>query len=324
MKGRTLICITTCKRINELKKIVLPYIDYCNKNEAYSFILSLDGKESSYIDFCQQYSIPLIYSENREGVGISKNRILKSFPDYDYYFFLDDDVELIDFSIFEDFINVFEKTSYHHMSANYLRKETSTLKIDNYLLTFGMYGGAYFNFFTKEGIAKVGGWNTLFAKYKRYGHTEHTYRFFHQGLCPAPFIALTSSNNKILLHNPPHVSEESSQMNNESQLISEEENMIAEKTTFFPVSTISEFNFNGFDLNYNKAVAEFLQKHKKRYPITFGKERRKSLAEYYFGMFLLEKNAFRKCCYFFRSILCNPFSNPLKHFIKTKTGINAN
>ncbi|MGD9494013.1 MAG: hypothetical protein AB7V36_11735 [Bacteroidales bacterium] len=315
---RYLICITSCKRLSELKKFIFPYIKYCNSNLNSFFLLALDGMENEYLDFCNKYSIPLIYSHKREGVGISKNRVLKYFPEYDYYFFLDDDVELLDFSIFADFINVFERTQYHHMSANFLRKETNVSIIEKHMLTFGMYGGAYFNFFTKEGIEKVGGWHTHFSKYKRYGHTEHTYRFFHQGLCPAPFIALTSSNNKILLHNPPHVSEESSQMNNESQLIPDEEDMIAAKTTFFPVTTMSEITFNGYDMNFNKTVDEFLQTHKKHYPLTFGKERRISLAEYYFGMFLRNKCAFEKAKYFLLSLINNPCNIPFKHFLKTK------
>lgn len=321
MNNNILICITTCKRINELKKIVFPYIDYCNKNEGVNFILSLDGKEESYLDFCHQYSIPLIYSENREGVGLSKNRVLKQFPNYDFYFFIEDDVELIENSVFNDCLYVYNKTNFHHMSVNYLRHITETIIIDKHRITCGMFGGAQFNFFSRTGINQVGGWNNHFARYKRYGHTEHSYRYFHQNLGPAPFISLTSSNNKILIHNPAHVSEESYQMNNESQLIPDEESMIAAKTTFFPVSTISDFTFNGYDMNFNNSVAELLQKHKKRYPLTRGKERRIALAEYNFEMFLRCNNVLKKAKFFLLSLINNPFNIPFKHFLKTKLQI---
>lgn len=319
-KMRSLITITTCKRLDEVKKHVWQYIQYCNQTEGISFLLALDGTDDSYLEFCNHYHIPLLYSDQREGVGVSKNRVLQCFPDFDYYFFIDDDVELLDSSIFVDFIEIYESTKIPHLSVNTLRELTGTISVGNHILTLGNYGGAYFNFFSKSGLDAVGGWNTLFAKYKRYGHTEHSYRFYHKNLTPAPFVAVTSSNGKVLLYNPPHVSTESDRINNTSQLIPEEEELIKAKSTYFPLKTISQFHFNGFESGYNKTIEEFLLNNKKKYPLTKGKERRILFAEYYFEMYKREKGLFKRGTDFLRSVFNYPFSNSLKHHIKTKLG----
>ena len=62
-----------------IKTFVWDYIIFAKSNVDYDFVLSLDGADSDTISYCQKYHIPLLYSEENEGVGISKkqsNRVL--------------------------------------------------------------------------------------------------------------------------------------------------------------------------------------------------------------------------------------------------------
>ena len=113
---KTLICVNTCSRAHYVMAYIVDYIRYCQRSDACEFILSLDGYDKDTVAFCKKYRIPLLYSEKREGVGISKNRVLNEFEDYDYYFFLDDDSELVDAAVFDKFISISKKCNIHHMS----------------------------------------------------------------------------------------------------------------------------------------------------------------------------------------------------------------
>jgi hypothetical protein len=313
----SLICITTCNRINEVKKYILPYIDFCNKHEGFDFLLSLDGNTENYKSFCDKFKIPLLHSEEREGVGLAKNRVLSSFPEYDYYFFVEDDMELLDSKIFITCIDFSNKQNIPHLSYTVFGESTSLIMRDEWQYLQGFRSGAQFSFFEAKALFKVGGWNTLFAKYKRFGHSEHSYRFFNNGFQDYPFIALTSTADSLILHDPPHVTV----IENEGlfdHYHPEEKHLIESKTLYFPISTISPFYFNGFDMNFNSIVEEFLRTNKRRYPLTVGKNRRIALAEYYFEMFLRHRNIYFKIKNLFLSLINKPFNNPFKHFLKTK------
>lgn len=314
---KSLICINTCNRLHEVKKFIWDYIDFCNKNDDFDFVLALDGYEQDYLDFCESYEIPLVYSVEREGVGLSKNRVLKLFPNYDYYFFIDDDVELIDDSVFQDFLNVSKAGRFHHLSANHPRSIQRIDFVNGYQLEFALYGGAYFNFFTAEGLKIVGGWNTCFSKYKRYGHTEHSYRYLHAGLSEVSFVSIVDARNKLILYNPPHVTEDNSEIDIESQLVREEKELISQKTSFFPIDTLSDYYFNGFNMSSNKGVGQLLRKGK-RYPLTVGQARRYLLADHFFLKIRTTSNVALKLFWFLKSMFYNPLNVPFKHYVKTK------
>lgn len=318
--NKSLICITSCNRINEIKKFILPYIDFCNKHDGFDFLLSLDGNNEEYKYFCDKFNIPLLNSEEREGVGLSKNRVISYFPNYDYYFFIEDDMELLNSNVFLNSIEFSKKQNVPHLSYTAFGEATSLKNKDGWQYLQGYRSGAQFSFFEAKALFKIGGWNTHFAKYKRFGHSEHSYRFFNNGLQNFPFIALTSTAESFILHDPPHVTV----IENESHFDHyhpDEKQLIDSRTLFFPISTISPFYFNGFDMTFNSVVDEFLRKNKRRYPLTTGNDRRKTLAEYYFGLHLREKSIFSKAKYFLLSLIYNPFNNPFKHFLKTKLHI---
>lgn len=318
--SKALICITTCNRLSEVKKYILPYISFVNSNDEFDFVLSLDGQQEDYVSFCNQFKIPLIYSEEREGVGISKNRVLKKFPDYQHYFFIDDDVELLNSKIFTSHVTLGSQSDeFNHMSSTNLFVVSDKAEIHGIPLIYGMIGGGYFNYFNKKGIDKVGGWHTLFAKYKRYGHTEHSYRFLNIGDSKFPFTIISNCINDLIIHNPSHVTEAvENASSNETELFVEEQQLIDQKLTFFPITTLSEYRFNGFELNYNSKVAEFLTENRRKYPLIKGQERLKCFSSYYFFLSKIKQSRFSKIWYFCLAFVCHPFNPEIKHVIKTK------
>lgn len=315
-KNRSLICITSCNRLAEVRKYLLPYFNFCIENDGFDFLLSLDGKGEDYLEFCEEWNVPLIYSEEREGVGLSKNRVLKSFPDYKYYFFIDDDVELYDSSIFHDHIRLQEETGYGHFVVTDLKKVTDEEVKYSKKLVYGDYGGGYFNFYEGDALRKVGGWHTLFAKYRRYGHTEHTYRFYKQGLTPYPFIVIKDSVNKLILHNPPHVTDPL-QADAYSELIEEEELLIESDLKYFPVKIISKAYHMNIDLAINKQNYIAMKTGTKLYPLLSRSDRRKALSSRLFFLAFLNENWIVKILYILRAFIRYPGNPEIRHWIKT-------
>ncbi|MFW5806015.1 MAG: hypothetical protein ACOCVX_05740 [Bacteroidales bacterium] len=297
-----------------MKKFIWDYLLFCAEHRDVDFVLAMDGDDADYKRFCADYNIPLVYSEKREGVGLSKNRVLKTFPDYAYYFFIEDDVELIDARVFQLHIDAYKAFNIHHFAiADYNNPvNVNNVSAGEALIT-AQYAGAQFNFFTNEGLKQAGGWHTYFAKYKRYGHTEHTYRFYKLNLTPAPFCILRAARGMVIIHDPPHVSEVKGKLEKNS-LVTEENEMVNEGFRYIPVETLSAFYFNA-----QVWPPKYSDQYKmKKYPFLNGKERRISLAEHYFLRIKTTSAWVRKLQYFIKSVMYYPFNNPLKHYIKTK------
>jgi hypothetical protein len=247
---KKLICINTCNRLEHIKAYAYDFIKFCQNNDGYDFVVSLDGEDSDTINFCNKYHIPLVYSQRREGVGISKNRVLKKFNGYDYYFFIEDDVELINGEIFEKYIKVADRCGFLHMSLDDKWRFFGNEALDNCgdeRVIYYNYGSAGFNFFTREGIEKVGGFHTEFAKYKRFGHTEHTYRFVNVGLHERAFITLESCfEGYCNWHNPPSVTTPGGFKTTKNWIMEDEQGIIDKKLRYFPVKTLSKYYYNNF------------------------------------------------------------------------------
>ena len=317
MENSVLITITSCNRLTEIKKYIFPYINFVNKNDGFSFLLALDGHNLEYIEFCYEYNIPLLYSEEREGVGLSKNRILEHFPNFDHYFFIDDDVELIDDSIFSKHIELGKSHSeFYHLSTTNLFNIEETSEKNNLTLIYGFEGGGYFNYFNKKGLDSVGGWHTNFATYRRYGHTEHSYRFYTNGFTKYPFTIIKDCINMLLLHNPEHVTEPIEGI--EQDLFPEEKKLIEQKIKFFPITTLSNYQFNNFDIYYNEKVDDFLKLNKQNYPLIHGITKFRCLSDLYFFKFLQTNNNGKKFLYFGCALFLSPLNPEIKHWIKIK------
>ena len=203
---RALVCVTTCRRAGYLRRYLPHLAAFCARDPRFSLLVSLDGPDEETLRFCEQWEIPLLHSERREGVGISKNRALESFPGFDYYFFLEDDVELIDGAVFPAHVELAQASEIHHFSLfsrRKLRAYTEHSTIAGRDVAHGESGSASFNFFTREGLERVGGWHPRFAEYRRWGHTEHSWRFVRAGLAPAPFNVASELTESCIWHIPP-------------------------------------------------------------------------------------------------------------------------
>lgn len=313
---KSLIAITSCNRLPEVQKFIWDYLRFVNSNDQFDFVLALDGTRSDYLEFADMYDIPMIYSDEREGVGLSKNRVLSHFPDYDYYFFLDDDIELLTPLLFEQCIVLLSSENYHHLCGNHTHTETFSCQLSGFEVSHSLTGGGYFTCYTQKGIQTVGGFHTLFARYRRYGHSEHSYRFMHSGLQPSPFIFFREALHALLIHSPESVTPHKEHAMNQNEWVQEEQDLIQSKTTFFPLQTLSSYHFNHKPLGYNQRVADFLITNPQKYPLTKGKDRRNALAEYYAlnipistGMIKKWKMIFLSCCF-------APANNALKHYFK--------
>jgi len=243
---KSLIAITTCNRLDYVKMFFYDYLKFCKASENFDFLIALDGNDNQYIEFCSQNHIPLLYSNEREGVGLSKNRVLKQYPNYDYYFFIEDDVELINTAFFQKQIEIAQQTNIHHFSCGEAFRFypiVSQKKHYEYSILFTLFGSGVVNFFSKAGLDKVGGWHTEFAKYKRFGHTEHSYRFYNQKLSPAPFAYVEEfENGYFRWHNPQHVTDPKDIERGNGDLAQVESQLIEQKLIFFPLTILSSFN----------------------------------------------------------------------------------
>ena len=242
---KNLICINTYNSISLVKTFIWDYIIFVKSNSDYDFVISLDGVDKETIEYCQQYHIPLLYSEENEGVGLSKNRVIERFPDYDNYFFIEDDVELLNPEVFDIHVYLAQKLNIPHFSlfeANRIRKKMDVVTFENYHIIRAMYGSAQFNFFTKTGLDAVGGFHTEFAKYKRFGHTEHSYRFYHAGLSKYPFQVLEECIEGYFRWNNPKARTIVNVEASENNLFMGEEELIGKKLTFFPLQTLSKYH----------------------------------------------------------------------------------
>ena len=242
---KSLICITTCARSLNIKALVWDYILFCNNNIHFDFIVSLDGSDNETINYCKKYNIPLIFSEKREGVGISKNRVLKNCPYYGYYFFIEDDVELLDSNIFDIHINISRNTGVEHFSLfdkSRFRNIVGKTSYKNLTIVHSLYGGAPFNFYSRKGIEIVGGFHTDFAKYKRFGHTEHTYRYVNNDLSDFPFNVIEELIEGFCNWNDPLSVTKINVETTQNRLFIGEEKLIKEELLFFPIKTLSKIN----------------------------------------------------------------------------------
>jgi hypothetical protein len=213
------------------------------------------------------------------------------------------------------YIDIYKETGYSHLSGSSRHELLGIENKENYSLCKSLMGGGYFSFFVKKGLKTVGGWDTLFAKYKRYGHTEHTYRFYHSGLQSAPFIYADSFDKMIILHSPESVSILADI--NENELVKEERELIGSKSKFFPLKTLSEFHFNNKALGYNEKVNQFLKENPQKYPLTIGVNRKKALGEYYALKISKNYNShIKNLILAIKSMLYSPLNNELKHTLK--------
>jgi hypothetical protein len=278
---RALVCITTCERPNFLRRYLPHFARFCAEDSRFSLLVSADGSDADTMRFCEEWQIPLLYSAEREGVGISKNRVLERFPDFDYYFFVEDDVELIDGAVFPAHVELAQASGIHHFSLFSERRigePAGESWVAGRRIAHSFVGSARFNFFTAEGLRQVGGWHPRFAEYRRWGHTEHSYRFFNAGLAPAPFNVATELSYACIWHLHPSVTP-LSLPGDEEHIVAPERELIEQQLRYVPLQTFSPYELNGAPFGSLDRLAATLDAGE-RYPLVEAGERRHCRSDY--------------------------------------------
>lgn len=272
---RALVCITTCERPGYLRRYLPHFARFCAEDSRFPLLVALDGDDEETRRFCDEWQVPLLHSREREGVGLSKNRVLERFPDFDYYFFVEDDVELVDGSVFPVHVELAQASDIHHFSLfseRRLGKPAGESTIAGRRVAHSFVGSARFNFFTAEGLRQVGGWHPRFAEHRRWGHTEHSYRFYNAGLAPAPFNVATELSRACIWHLHPSVTP-LSLSGDEEQIVAPERELIEQGLRYVPLQTLSPYRFNEVPFERVDRLAATLDA-RERYPLVDASERR--------------------------------------------------
>ncbi|MGE5280921.1 MAG: glycosyltransferase family 2 protein [Chloroflexota bacterium] len=278
---RALVCITTCERPGYLRRYLPHFARFCAGDPRFPLLVALDGDDEETRRFCAEWRVPLIHSREREGVGLSKNRVLERFPDFDYYFFVEDDVELIDGVVFPAHVELAQASEIHHFSLFSERRigePAGESRIAGRRVAHSFVGSARFNFFTAEGLRQVGGWHPRFAEYRRWGHTEHSYRFYNAGLAPAPFNVATELSYACIWHLHPSVTP-LSLPGDEEEIVAPERELIDEKLRHVPLQTLSPYELNDVPFGELDRLAATLDAGE-RYPLVEAAERRHCRSDY--------------------------------------------
>lgn len=293
---RALIAVTTCNREAYLRRC-LPFLARATvEHPSLALLVSLDGDEPATRSLCERWQVPLLYSDSREGVGLSKNRVLERFPEFDYYFFLEDDVEVTDASVFPAHVALAQGLGMHHMSLFEPRRAREVVASSSLLgqhILHCQYGSADFNFFTRHGLERVGGWHPEFANYKRWGHTEHSYRFSRSGLAPAPFNIAVSLSRMCAWHSPPSVTQVAGITFDTMEIAAPERELMEQELEFVPLQTLAPYHYNQVPIEPAERLAATLTGDE-MYPLLVDAERRRARSDYLVWRFRNDRNPLRR------------------------------
>jgi hypothetical protein len=314
--------VTTCDRLGYLRRYLPHFAEFCRRDPRFSLLVALDGQDPAYVDFCEVWQVPLVYSERPEGVGLSKNRVLTRFPDFDYYFFLDDDVELVDGSAFPTHVALSRESGIHHFSLferGGVRDPSGESLISGQRVVHGAYGGGQLSFFSREGLQAVGGWHPRFAEYRRWGHTEHSHRFPRVGLAPAPFNVAEDLSDAFIWHYPPAVSPMNVLERDDDQLVSPERELMEQELTHVPIETMAAHHFNGVAFGRVGRLADTLA-GAERYPLVEGPERRRCWSDFHLWRAKQGTGPLHRLMSYVKAVATWPRNPMIRHRVKELLG----
>lgn len=317
-RWRALVAFTTCERSGYVRRCLPQLAHACRSEPRVDVLVALDGDDPQTREFCAQWEVPLLYSDAREGVGLSKNRVLERFPDYDFYFFLEDDVEVVDGSVFARHVELMRKAGIHHMSLFTDSRSYGPCGetiVEGRTIKHYQRGGAQLNAFTREGLQQVGGWHPLFAQYRRWGHVEHSYRFPRNGLAPGPFNVASDLVDTCICHVPPPVTKWSADALHSDGLSKPERELMDQELTHVPLRTLASYHLEGPEPRPLVKLAGAFS-GLRRYPLLHGAERRRAYADYLSWRSRVARNPWQAAALLVAAGACDPTSIALRHAIK--------
>lgn len=174
------IGIITCNRPDYLKKL-LDSIAHCNWAE---FIIVNDGDKLDLAD----YNHYIHHNETNLGVGKSKNIAMQHLLDKgcDYIFIIEDDMIILDDSVFQKYIKAYKVTGIHHMMFAYHGPANKNgisggkpypRKIIDYgklQIALNQHCVGAFCFYTRECLEAVGLNDEYYLN--AFEHVDHSYR----------------------------------------------------------------------------------------------------------------------------------------------------
>jgi len=246
--AQALIAITTCDRSPLVRAFVPAFHRFCLGNPRFDLLLSIDGaafgSNPDSLAFARERGIAFVMSRVPEGVGISKNRVVARLGGYRYYFFVEDDVELLDPRVFDTLIRLSDGSGIHHFSLHErarIRHVMSTSEFQGMKIIHALYGSAQLSFFTRTALVAAGGWHPDFASRRRGGHTEHSYRVYRNGLAPAPFNIAEDCLGDLVWGNPPSVVSPGGQPITSHGIFTAEQELIDRRVMHLHLATPSPF-----------------------------------------------------------------------------------
>ena len=184
--------------------------------------------------------------------------------------------------MFPTHVELSRASAIHHFTLfqrGGVRKVRTQSTVAGHRLLHGLYGGGTFSFYTGSGLRQVGGWHLRFAEYRRWGHTEHSYRFVRAGLAPAPFNVAEDLADACIWHSPPAVTRVDGVAIDADQIATPERELMDQELSQAPVETISAHHLNGIPLGNPSRLAGVLE-GEERYPLVDDRERRQCRSDY--------------------------------------------
>ena len=218
MDGKIGLGIITCNRPLYLQKLLE---SIHQNNDLDELIIINDGKEITEIDISH---VAHINNETNLGVGKSKNKALRYLVEKgcDYIFLIEDDMLILDQTVFKQYINASKKSGIQHFNfgpgSPFNRKQSirnfdlhnrhlldeesepnPRVIIDYKDTQIALYQHCTgtFSFFTKEVLEKVGYIDENYTN--AWEHVDHTYNIIKAGYHP-PFwwFADLANSHKLL------------------------------------------------------------------------------------------------------------------------------
>lgn len=172
------IGISCFNRLENVKKILHTLREH-QLTQKYQIVFASDGCTDGTQSFLKEQKDVVLVSAENQGVAANKNRLLRMLKSFKYIFLFEDDILLVDPSLFDHVVEVHKQTGLHHFNygclATYKPKKYN--KID--LSGSGDLNGQ-FVFITQKVLEKVGYFNPAFKGYG-YEHCEWTFRICKAG-----------------------------------------------------------------------------------------------------------------------------------------------